>query len=333
MSETPKRILYINVSRIGDTLLATPAIKAVANRFPNAEIDVLAHPKRFEVLENLPYVHRVGGISKQTAFWKGRFGCKQYDLAFVCNFDEALIEYALRVANKVIAFRQANEALNAKLYKIVEPVPTRDEHAVLTQLRLPAAYGIEPAGMALHYQVTSAEAAWAQAFTQKNAPRAQPLIGLQIASFPTKAYRDWPVQNFGALCGRIRADHPAAHFLIFGGSLEKDKTQPLAAALGTAATLCAGKLSLRQTAALMACLDLYIGVDTGPTHLMGALHRPMVAMYHGDLPSWISMPLDHPALQVVDHPLASQGCSPEEPMSAISVEQVWVSVQRALAPD
>lgn len=330
MSDTPKSILYINVSRIGDTLLATPAIEAVAHRYPEATIDVLAHPKRFEVLENLPYVHRVGKISKQSAFWQGRFGGQPYDLAFVCNFDRPLIEYALRVAKRVIAFRQSDEALNRRLYKVVEPVPTREEHAVNIQLRLPAAIGIKPAGMALSYEVSQGEAVWARDFLERTAPQACPLIGLQVASFPTKAYRDWPVQNFSELCSRVLKAHPQAHFLIFGGSLEKNKTHALAKELGTAATLCAGKLSLRQTAALMARLDLYIGVDTGPTHLMGALHRPMVALYHGDLPSWISKPLEHPVLRVIDHPLAGQGCSPEEPMSAISVDRVWTAVEQVL---
>ena len=32
----PRDILYINVSRIGDTLLVTPAVRAVASRWPQA---------------------------------------------------------------------------------------------------------------------------------------------------------------------------------------------------------------------------------------------------------------------------------------------------------
>jgi hypothetical protein len=43
-------------------------------------------------------------------------------------------------------------------------------------------------------------------------------------------------------------------------------------------------------------LDLYVGVDTGPTHIMGALHRPMVALYHGYSPSRLLAPLEHPSL-------------------------------------
>ncbi|HMX22417.1 MAG TPA: glycosyltransferase family 9 protein, partial [Accumulibacter sp.] len=158
-----------------------------------------------------------------------------------------------------------------------------------------------------------------------------PLIGLQVASFPTKAYRDWPLEHFAALTDRIRDAWPHAHFLIFGGSLEKKRTAELTGYLGQASTLYAGRLTLRQTASLMNELDLYVGVDTGPTHIMGALHRPLVALYHGYSPSRVLAPLDHPCAYIVDHPLADLGATPETPMSDITVDRVWQTVEQALA--
>jgi heptosyltransferase III len=326
----PRDILYINVSRIGDTLLVTPAVRAVAARWPQARIHLLAHPKREEVLRNLPFVHRTGAIEKQRARFMGWLPGKPYDLAFVCNFDAPLVGYALRVARRVVAFRQPDEALNRRLYRAVEHPALQTTHAVDIQLMLPAAVGAPPAGRALSYRVGAEEAQWAATFlATSNADDRHPLVGLQVASFPTKAYRDWPPGHFSELCRRIRAHWPAAHFLIFGGELEKDRTEALAAELGAAATLCAGRLSLRETAALMNRIDLYVGVDTGPTHLMGALQRPMVALYHGYSPSRVLAPLDHPCLYAIDHPLADR-CTPEADMAEISVDRVWAAVQQAL---
>ncbi|MCM2288575.1 MAG: glycosyltransferase family 9 protein [Sulfuritalea sp.] len=333
-TEEPHRILYINVSRIGDTLLMTPAVKAVAAHWPRAQIDLLAHPKREEVLRNLPFVHSVGSITKNRAPFRGRLaalGGKPYDLAFVCNFDRALLTYALRVARRVVAFRQQDEALNLRLYRIVEHPAPQTVHAVDTQLLLPAAVGVVPAGKALSYCVTADEARWAADFlVSHQASDHHPLLGLQVASFPTKAYRDWPLEHFIELCRRIRNRWPQAHFLIFGGELEQQRTAALAAELGAAATLCAGRLTLRQTAALMNRVDLYVGVDTGPTHIMGALHRPMVALFHGYSPSRVLAPLDHSCLHAVDHPLADR-CTPEAAMGDISVDRVWQVVEQALA--
>ncbi len=59
--------LVINVSRIGDTLLATPAIRAIARAYLDARIDALCHPKRAEILEHLPLIGRVGTITKHAA--------------------------------------------------------------------------------------------------------------------------------------------------------------------------------------------------------------------------------------------------------------------------
>ena len=53
LSPAPRSILVVNVCRIGDTLLATPALRALARAWPEAQITVLGHPKRVEMLENL----------------------------------------------------------------------------------------------------------------------------------------------------------------------------------------------------------------------------------------------------------------------------------------
>ena len=324
-------ILAIQVSRIGDTLLSTPTLRAIAERFPGARLTVLGHPNRAEVFKNLPFVHAVGSITKKTALWQGWLPGKPYDLAFVFGYDQALVRYALRVARKVVAMRQQDAGLNARLFHAAsEPAP-KSRHAVYMQHALVADLDIPIHDERLAYVVTEAEAEWAHAtLSERGLLAAFPLIGLQIASFPTKGYRDWPVENFLDLARRIQAAYPQAHFLIFGGPLERERTMSLAAQLGTAATHLAGTLSLRQTAALMSRLDYYIGVDTGPTHIMGALGRPMMSFYHPSSPAHLLQPLQHPALAAVDHPLAGQ-VGPEAPMAGLTVDSVWTKLEPALA--
>jgi heptosyltransferase-3 len=330
----PRTILVINVSRIGDTLLATPAIRAMATAWPEAAIDVLGHPNRVEVLENLPFVRRVGTISKKSAPFRGWLDVlvKPYDLAVVYGHDAALVAYALRVAKRVAAFRQPSDRLNSRLAVVVEPPPFQSAHAVPLALALPSALGVAPAGMRLSYAVSPAEKRWAtDALGREIPPGATPLIGVQVASFPTKAYRDWPIESFIELCERIRMEWPRAHFLLFGGGEEQQRTTALKTRLGPAATLYAGRLSLRQTGALMSRLDLYLGVDTGPTHLMSTFDIPMVGLYHGFSRSELIAPLEHPCCFPVDHPLAGPGCSTEVSMADISVDAVWQAIQQAMA--
>jgi heptosyltransferase-3 len=332
MQEPPRTILFITVSRIGDTLFATPAMRAVAAAWPSARITVLGHPKRAEVLEHLPWLNRVGRITKGRAPWLGRLGGNRYDLAFVFGFDESLVAYARRVADQVVAFEQADASLNRGLFAAVPKPPFQSEHAVRQLLRLPAAVGVPPAGLRIAYRTTSAETGAARRrLAEAGLADAAPLIGLQVASFPTKGYRDWPVGNFADLCARIARQWPGAGFLIYGGAEECSRTEWLKDKLGARAALFAGRLSLRETAALMELTDLYIGVDTGPTHIMSAFDIPLVGLYHCISPSTLTGPLEHPCAYLLDHPAGRQHCTETAAMADIPVEAVFGQVERALA--
>jgi len=330
----PSSILVIYVTRIGDTMLVTPAVRALAQAWPKARIDFFGSRTSAAVFRHLPFVSRVGVLTKKRIRFKGWLQRKSYDLALVYGFDGdgPFVEYALRVSRQVIAFKQRKESLNQKLLASIDKTTIRCSNSVDYLFSLIAPLGIPKAGLHLSYVISESERQWAVArLAALRDGGAGPIVGLQIASFPTKGYRDWPVENFVELCRRIRSEHPKAHFLILGGKREWKRTRALHVSLSGCSTHYAGRLSLRQTAALMGQLDLYIGVDTGPTHIMGALHRPMVALYHPSSPSRALAPLEHPCCHVVDHPLADRGATEHTPMAGITVDAVWEKVRAALS--
>lgn len=331
MAAKPPSFLIINVSRIGDTLLVTPAIRAVAKAFPGAAITFVGHPKRCEVVRHLPFVSAVKGFTKNRAWLLGHWPTRPYDFAIVYGFDLQLVKYALRAATRVVAFRQKDAAINDRLYRAVAYPPFQSMHSARIPLLLTQALDIESDGYHLAYQATDDERAWALSFLQQQVPAGKrPLIGLQVASFPTKAYRDWPVGHFAVLCEKILNAYPQAHFFLLGGKEEAAKIRELEKRLGDHATVVAGKLSLRQTTALMQQLGLYVGVDTGPTHLAGAIGVPMVALYHCYSPGRLLAPLERDRLQVIEHPALDAGGTIQSEMAEISVERVWLAVQALL---
>ena len=321
----------INVARIGDTLLATPALRALAAKWPGAAITFLGHPKRVEVMQHLPFLASAGPISKTRALWRGWLRGRRWDLALVYGFDRALVAYALRTAKDVVAFRQDSPALDSRLLRCVEPPPFQSDHGVAMRLTLTRALGVPDAGLGLSYKVTAEERSAARALlAQRQLNGARPLVGLQVRAFPTKAWRDWPIAHFAELCERISARWPGAHFLLFGGADDRSRTEELIKLIPEKSASLAGLLGLRESAAVMNELDLFIGLDSGPTHIMGALQAPMIGLYHCLTPSRLIKPLERPHCYVVDHPKTAGDCGPDTPMGEIAVDAVWAKVVEAL---
>ncbi len=322
------RILVINVARIGDTILAVPVLRALRKAFPQSEIVCLAHPKRVEVLRGLPYLDRCGTITKRSAPFLGWTG-KRFDLALVFGREPALVAYALRAARHVVALPTGRQKLDRQLFATI-----RDHerlHAVVDRLRWLAALGISPASLRLEYNVTPEEKGFATQLVETLCTGHHPVIGFQIASFPTKAYRNWPLRNFATLGRQILSVFPNARILILGDRPDSEAATQLEQALGERCHAIAGQLSLRQTTAVMQQLDLYVGVDTGPTHLAGALGIPLVALYHCLHPGRFLAPLNHPSyLGVVEHPASDVEASVGRTMAEIDIETVWSHVKKAL---
>lgn len=312
-SVPPRRILAIVVTRIGDTLLCTPALRALKARWPEAELSVWAHPKRLEVLAGLPCIDRLQGYD-----WRRKLGSRlrgrQYDLALVFADEGEQIACARRVATQVVAF--AGKADSAPGLTLVEQPAA---HAVTARLALLAPLGIESAEPQLAYRVSAAEANWAE---QRLAGCGRPLIALQLHSFPTKAHRDWPFEHFAQLVEGLRAAYPQAAFVVTGDALARASAARLRQRCGDCVSSLAGDLSLRQTAAVLAAVDLYVGVDTGPTHLAGAVGAPMVGLYHAAYPGRNLAPLQHPCGRFIEHPLTGSAEARHADMAAIPVAPV-----------
>jgi heptosyltransferase III len=324
------RVALICVARIGDTLLSTPVLRAIKDACPNGELTCLAHPKRLEILQGLSCIDRLAGITKKTAWWQGRLGAKRWDYALIYGRDDALEKYALRAAHRVIGFARADGQGLSRLFHIAVAPPTNVTHAVDERLMLAQALGIQARSKRLLYQSSDQEMAMASHWIRRRiGSGGKRVIGLQFASFPTKAYRDWPTDSIIALGRKILDRYDDVNLLCLGGPADAQKGKAVAAALGTRCSNIAGELSLRESSAVMSRLSLYIGVDTGPTHVAGALGIPMVVLYHCRHRGRHLAPLEHPApLVVVEHPQTDHDCSTETQMSDITVDTVWAAVNR-----
>jgi heptosyltransferase-3 len=311
-------------------LLATPAIETLRKHFKNIHIDLLAHRNRLNLFENTPNIKVLGSISDKRSWFKGWFSIKKYDYVIVFNYgnDQAnIVRFALRVGKKVIASSTKNQKLNAQLFQCI---PRKENHHVLNYMEYLAPLNIKKLFPRIKFYPNDREKEFAlYLLKQHKILRNMYIVGFQLVSFPSRSYKDWPIDHFVSLANKILAHQKNAFFIIFGGLDDAEKVGQFTQNLSKENYLDLSGLSLRKTAAVMAMIDLYVGVDTGPSHMMSAFDVPMLTMYHGKFPSKYYAPMGHPFSVAMDHPKKDK-CSENDSMADISVDNVFSKLVKFL---
>jgi heptosyltransferase III len=326
------RILIVHTSgRIGDTLLATPAIAAIRSHYPNSSITVLANKNTLPCLQNNPAIDMLKPFHRKTSALSAFLKPNHYEMAFVfCGIADdktSQLSYARRAAKKVCAF--ATDAIADRTVDVSVPGYIAGEHVVDHYLRLPATLGIEATSRRIVYQPTRPETDKAARVLGELVPAAGLLIGLKLTSLRSKPYRDWPMQNFISLCALISRTFPDTQYLLFGSTEDEQAMAAFVENFPSRAHSVASN-DIRQTAAIMSKIDFYIGVDTGPTHLMSSFDIPLVVLYHCLSPSTYVGPLEHPCATLIDHATSASGCNERTPLAEISVETVFNGFLRSV---
>lgn len=94
-----------------------------------------------------------------------------------------------------------------------------------------------------------------------------PLVAFGIGAAHAK--RRWPISNFVEVGRRLQRDC-GAHLVIIGGPQDAEAQHELLRALGPAASGLAGRLTLRESAAVLERCRLFVGCDSAPMHLAAA---------------------------------------------------------------
>jgi heptosyltransferase III len=318
-------ILVIYSARFGDILLSTPLIRLLKEKWPNSEITYLTHPKRFEILLNNDFIDNVGTITSNKMSIKNI----TYDLSIILNNNaESFVNQALNISTNVIAFRTGNYDLDSKLLYTRRYPRQHSLHSVDMRLSLFNTLSNNLSSKKLLYTITDDENNFAIKYLQKVGIENKFLIGIQSSSFHTKAYRNWSIDNFIELCKKIDKKYKNVYFLLLGSKDDLPNIEEINNKINNSIII-AGEVSLRESAALMNKLNLYIGVDTGPTHIIGTMHIPMIVIYHSFASSKLLMPLENNNFIAVDHPIKEHG-NEKTSINDISVCEVFEKVEKIM---
>ncbi len=283
--KTPRRILFIRLSALGDVLLATPAARLVAEHFPEARIDWLVEAPYAPLLEGNPCVAPIAydkrgaerGLAGLRAL-RDRLANAHYDLAIDLQ-NKPKTAFLRSAASEAIAFRKRSVGQSFQsLFGQAPPIVRAHATALFVEALAPL--GIEvpaaadgAAGLMPELHLTEAMRAEAQAFARRGG---RALVGLAPGTrWPTKC---WPVEKFAALARRLRAR--GLDLCLLGGPVDAPAFAAIRAALPAEATCRdTSALSVGGLAGAIAHCALVISGDSGPAHIAAALGVPTLALF------------------------------------------------------
>lgn len=118
---------------------------------------------------------------------------------------------------------------------------------------------------------------------------------------------DWGADNWQNLIAAMRKDFGGWPLVTVGGPADRERGDRISGGWpGATLNLC-GKLSPRETAAVLEHASVYIGHDSGPIHLAAAVGTPCVGIYASRNPPgvWYPFGTQH---KIIYHRMECSGC-------------------------
>jgi heptosyltransferase III len=301
---TPNKILLISLRYLGDVLLTTPVLRSLRLAYPNAQLHVLVYDTTAAMLVGNPDVDYVITtplrikLPEYVALIKRLF--KQYDLAVVTQTGDRPFWYGLLAAKEQLAVVPSKGQTGWWKRFVVRywlEFDNTNTHTVLQNLRL-----LDLIGVHKQYGLVPPQCLPNQ--TVSHLPLlSEPYVVLH--PYPQWAYKRWPLASWVALGQYLQG---LGFVIVLSGGNGQEELAYIAdifSQLEAKAVNLAGQLSLAQLTHVIANAKLYVGPDTGTTHLAAATGVKVIALYGPTNPiKWAPWPYD---FSQDDNPFAKVG--------------------------
>jgi lipopolysaccharide heptosyltransferase II len=317
-----RKILVIRLDLLGDVLLSMPAVEALHERYPAAEIWMMTLPYTADIPARYPFVTRVITLDTNSiraprsllslatlkpwydTYWLLRR--QRFDLAVGLFGLMASIWAFLSGATHRIGYLKEAYPL---LHTMTLPGMRYDrrQHEVRWCLDLAEFAGAERRDRYTHLEVEPGAAERVDRVLAQHGIRAGTLlIGIHGGSINGSAKR-WPATHWAELADRL-GDEFGARIVLTGSSSELPIAQQVTSLMRTSPIVLTGQTTVNELAAVLARCDLVLSGDSGPLHMAVALNRPTVSVYGPTDPA-ISGPYPRPG-QIAEVLRTGIGCSP-----------------------
>jgi heptosyltransferase-2 len=280
-------ILIVKLADIGDVLTATPALHALRQTFPAAQLHLLTTPPAAAAVPP-DLVDRVLTAPRSLARRPGELPSLLGLLADLrrCRYDAVLFLHHLTLGAGVAKYRLLAAATGAPLLLgldngkgrwLTHSVPDQGFgalHEVEYWLRVAALLGATASTHTLHANCAQGDGLAVAPLLAGLGP--EPLIVIHPGSGGYSLARRWEPGKWAVVADELVRRHRAQIVLV---GTPADGAADVQASMAAPSLDLAGKTTLPQLAAVLAQCDLFLGADSGVLHVAAAAGAPIVALF------------------------------------------------------
>lgn len=272
-----RRVLLIRANfRLGNLVLALPALPALRAALPGARIDVLCGRGFAALLEGHPDVAAVLTVDRRALahplrLWTlaRRLRAARYDLVIDGARGSSFLG-AMLTRLSAGRWRAANAGCRYEgCFNVFAPRSQRP-HKLDLLIDMLDGLGVPPVEHAPRLHLAPAELARANAHLDAWGVGGRPRVGISMAGRSEKGF---PEAEIAALANRLAGE--GCSVVVFPGPEELDRVAALRPHLGATVRV-APLLPIRDFAAVLARLDVFVTADSGPMHVAAAVGAHVV---------------------------------------------------------
>lgn len=283
-SDSVRKVLFVQLSQLGDMVCFTPVFHALRMQKPEAKIAVLGSAINRELLAGNPDVDEYILYEKRKIFAATReIRKKRFDVAVVRGVTLPGLLIALFagvpvvVASHIPEGRSLQTRTHRILLRFVHAVPLYFGRYMPRQfLRLLEPLGIFSSDTTKHLRYSKEAALAAERLYRRHGvdPKKDFVVGITPSA--GNKIKEWPEERFTALASHLLEKHHAK-IVLFGGPQDGEKVRRVREGIkSTEAVMEAVGGSIDNLKALITSLSLFISADTGPLYIAEAFGVPTV---------------------------------------------------------
>ncbi len=343
----PHNILVIRLSSLGDVLMSVPAVRALRQRFPNAHISWLAEGSVASILARQDFIDEViyfprGALSRH--FKTGHFSTTAYILKdFLKSLRQRRYDLiidlhgiAKSVALMMLARGQRTVGFGTMFAKDMSHIFYGERvngvrkriHKVERNMLIANFVGCMEAAADLPLKTHDEARCYIDDFFRSH-KITKPVFAVNPFASKDSAFKRWPLERYADLIRKIIKNKMGAVVIIWGPG-EREEAHRLAAMAGESARL-ACQTDIAQLYALLTQCSVYIGGDTGTTHLASAAQIPVLSLF-GPTDFIMNRPYSRKSVIIRKDmpcsPCKNKNCKTRECLMNISVDEVFDTVKK-----